>query len=79
MAGKSQIYTKTNETLLYPEKLGLNTCSYCRCVKTVVLANMKELAITAPTIHFFKVNNKNTRIMCEICLKLAIKTLERRH
>ena len=76
MAGKSQIYTKTNETLLYPEKLGLNTRW---CVKTVVLAYMKELAITAPTIHFFKVNNKNTRIMCEICLKLAIKTLERRH
>ena len=30
-------------------------------------------------IYFFKVNNKNTRIRCEICSKLAIKTPEWRH
>ena len=29
-------------------------------------------------IYLFKVNNKNTTKMCEICLKLAIKTPERR-
>ena len=29
-------------------------------------------------INLFKVNNKNTRKRCEICLKLTIKTLERR-
>ena len=27
-------------------------------------------------IYFFKVNNENTRAMCEICLKITIKTLD---
>ena len=30
-------------------------------------------------IYLFKVNYGNTRTMCEICLKLAIKTPERGH
>ena len=30
-------------------------------------------------IYLFKVNNRNTRTMCEICLKLTIKTTERHH
>ena len=30
-------------------------------------------------VYLFKVNNKNTRKMCEICSKLTIKTAERRH
>ena len=30
-------------------------------------------------IFLFKVNNGNTRVMCGICLKLTIKTLERHH
>ena len=30
-------------------------------------------------IYLFKVNNGNTRTMCEICSKLTIKTPERRH
>ena len=30
-------------------------------------------------IYLLKVNNRNTRIKCEICSKLTIKTLERRH
>ena len=29
-------------------------------------------------IYLFKVNNRNTRIMCEICLKVTIKAPERR-
>ena len=29
-------------------------------------------------IHLFKVNNRNTRQMCEICSKFTIKTQERR-
>ena len=29
--------------------------------------------------YMFKVNNRNTRARCEICLKLTIKTPERRH
>ena len=30
-------------------------------------------------IYLFKVNNKNTRTMCEICPKFMIKTIEQRH
>ena len=30
-------------------------------------------------IYLFKVNNENTRAMCEICSKLTMKTPERRH
>ena len=30
-------------------------------------------------IYSFKVNKRNTRERCEICLKLTIKALERRH
>ena len=29
--------------------------------------------------YMFKVNNRNTRIRCEICSKLTIKTPERRY
>ena len=29
-------------------------------------------------LHLFKANNSNTRERCEICSKLAIKTLQRR-
>ena len=33
-----------------------------------------------PAINYiFKLNNRNTRTRCEICSKLTIKTLERRH
>ena len=31
------------------------------------------------TIHLLKVNKRNTRARCEICLKLTIKTPWRRH
>ena len=30
-------------------------------------------------IYLFKINNRNTRAICEICLQLTIKTPERRH
>ena len=30
-------------------------------------------------IYLLEVNNRNTRIRCEICSKLTIKTPERRH
>ena len=29
--------------------------------------------------HLFKSNNRNTRIRCEVCSKLTIKTPERRN
>ena len=39
-----------------------------------VLSNI----LTKPAIYLLKVNNINTRIRCEICSKLTIKTPERR-
>ena len=35
--------------------------------------------IFTANIYLFKVNNRNTRKSCEICLKLTIKTLEQRY
>ena len=35
--------------------------------------------ISSADIYMFKVNNGNTRKMCEICSKLTIKTPERRN
>ena len=35
-------------------------------------------AVSPVSIYLLKVNNKNTRKMCEICSKLTIKTPERR-
>ena len=36
------------------------------------------MTLNPASIHLFKVNNRNTRRMCEICSKLKIKTPERR-
>ena len=48
---------------------------------TVVLTNYSSTWYTTfpVSIYMFKVNNKNTRTRCEICLKLTIKTPQRRH
>ena len=44
------------------------------------IGNVKYLSVTLLVdIYLFKVNNKNTRTMCEICSKLKIKTPERLH
>ena len=42
--------------------------------------NLNDFVIKASpaNTYFFKVNNRNTRIWCEICSKLTIKTPERR-
>ena len=38
------------------------------------------LSILIPAgIYLFKVNNRNTKLRCEICSKVTIKTLERHH
>ena len=34
---------------------------------------------TSADNYMFKVNNRSARTRCEICSKLTIKTLERRH
>ena len=40
---------------------------------------IKFIYIEVPTnIYLFKVNNRNTRKRCKICLKLTIKTSKRR-
>ena len=43
-----------------------------------ILPNIQVSSYTA-NIHLLKVNNRNTRKRYEICWKLSIKTVERRH
>ena len=43
------------------------------------MVNINSLSIIPAGICLLKVNNKNTRTKCEICLKLTIKAPERRH
>ena len=51
--------------------------SYDNCHVT---NNIVTIIIRYPaTIYLFKVNSRNTRKRCKICLKLTIKTTERRH
>ena len=42
-------------------------------------SNLRKLNCAPVSIYLFKANNGNTRAMFEICSKVAIKTLERRH
>ena len=50
---------------------------------TKVYKEMKLFAFLSQVypvgIYLLKVSNRNTRTRCEICSKLTIKTLERRH
>ena len=39
---------------------------------------MLRLTVNPANIYLFKVNNRNTRKSSEICLKVTIKTPERR-
>ena len=48
------------------------------CVNSAEVANFKKVWYFEVGNYVFKVNNRNTRIRCEICLKLIIKTTERR-
>ena len=43
-----------------------------------MLSNTENRAIPV-AIYLLKVNNRNTRKMCEICSKLTVKTPERGH
>ena len=40
---------------------------------------IKSLSRNPAVNYLFKVNDRNTRTRCEICLKLTIKTPEQRH
>ena len=47
---------------------------------TIIFFTEYLRATTSPAGNYrFKVNNKNTRTICEICSKLIIKIPERRH
>ena len=40
---------------------------------------LNKVASLPPGMYLFKLNNRNTRLRCEICSKLTIKTPDRRH
>ena len=50
------------------------------CVpRGLIVAKFEAYGLDNPVgIYLFKVNNRNTRARCEICLQLTIKTPERR-
>ena len=56
---------------------------YCKFYLQLVLIywNQSKAPISSDPvgIYLFKAKNRNTRTRCEICSKLTIKTLERRH
>ena len=51
------------------------TCEDQKDISTRISANNVNIAAG---IYLFKVNNENTRIRCEICSELTVKTPERR-
>ena len=65
---------KTSETLWFSDILGRyrNGILACNGLKTIMIINPAK-------IYLFKINNRSTRKRCEICSKLTIETLGRRH
>ena len=45
---------------------------------TMVKVQLTRLGYNPPDIYLFKINNENTRTMCEICSKSTVKAPERR-
>ena len=69
---------------LNPHNLTLTTLLKLssQCSKSdldVVAAEVQFHVTNSVGIHLFKVNNRNTRMKCETCSKLTIKTPERRY
>ena len=56
---------------------GWNFLAILQCFK--ICYESFPLCYNPANIYFFKLNNRNARKRCEICLKFTIKTLERRH
>ena len=55
----------------------------CNQKRTVILSQLRQVLVHIEAnfpanIYLFKVNNRNTRKMCELCSKLIIKTTKRR-
>ena len=62
--------------MLYSEKITATMMSF----QEIFIKRFQNPNFVFPTGSFmFKVNNKSSRIRCEICSKLATKTPERRH
>ena len=53
--------------------------SWVLITKVDFLYCLFEYSLNLACKYLLKVNNRNTRIRCEICSKLTIKTPERRH
>ena len=60
------VYLELSGAYLPPDYWGMN------------LIDPATFTVVAPGIYLLKVNNRNTRTRCEICLKLTIKISERR-
>ena len=45
----------------------------------LTLKKISNIVLNVTNIHLFNVSNGNARTMCEICSKLTVNTLERRH
>ena len=63
---RSDIFTRKKGR--YKEQHGKKDFNY------VEVCNSLILAVFPANIYMFKVNNRNTRTRCEICLKLTVKT-----
>ena len=58
---------------------GRRMCNQCHLQQFIFLSTIRKICSleSIPTgIYLFKVNNRNTRAMYEICSKLTIMTLE---
>ena len=54
-------------------------CFGSQVLETVAFIRLENFSTSPAGTYLLKVNNRNTRTRCEICLKLTIKTPERRH
>ena len=84
--GGLQLYKKeTPARMCEFWKISKNTCfvEYLWTISVSFWTNIcwqRTYVVTCPVgIYMFKVNKGNTRIRCEICSKLTIKTPERQH
>ena len=72
------ICTQQNSTSCLLYKLYFISAFSC-CVNALYIFILSRYYIVPAGIYLLKVNNRNTRTRCKICLKLTIKTPERRH
>ena len=56
-----------------------NRVFYSKLISAIVSSVYIRKIVYPAGIYLLKFNNRNTRTQCEICSKLTIKTVERRH